>query len=173
MLGRRPPPSWKGLVVSASSSSGYDVVVEPDVADQAPLAVTSGPSERPGITHASLEGVARALAVRAGGGTPVWTVAGRRIHRGRWWAFPAPLGPVLGEAGSVPVDGEMAGAGAFGGRALVAVDDRRFLSAAALAAGALLVGTGPLDGPVPVWDMAEDYLAACEDLGVVIAEANP
>ena len=172
MLGRKPPVSWKGLVRSASSTAGYDVIVDPDPGDRAPLVVTAGPADVPAITHASPEGLARSLATRLANAVPVWTVPGKPRRAGRWYAFPSPVGSLRAEGGVATVEGDLGGAGAFGTTTLAVLDDARFLTAATMAAGALLAGTEAIAGPRPVWEMAEDYIAACEDLGLVIARAG-
>jgi hypothetical protein len=171
MVGRKPPPSWGDLVEHAKSSAGVEVVVDPNPDDPG-LVVTAGPSQRSGITHASPEGLARSLLVRLGepGAEPAWTVVGRPLRSGRSWSFPPPLGVVLADDGRAPVEGDLAGAGAFGQSILAVVDDRRFFEAICIAAGAAVADPG-LDRPTPVWERAEDYLAACETLGLVIAGA--
>lgn len=173
MIGRPVPKSWKGLVVAADSTDGYGVVVDPDPGEPADLVVTAGSDDRPGIHHASPEGLARALATRVPGSVPAWTEPGKPGRTGRVFPFPAPLGRLRGEGSVVPVEGDLAGAGAFGSdRSLVTVDDVRFLAAATMAAGALVAGIDGIDRAVPVWEVAEDYIAACEDLGLVFAESN-
>jgi hypothetical protein len=52
------------------------------------------------------------------------------------------------------------------------MDQRKFLAAVCIAAGAV-VADRALTGPTPVWERPDDYIGACETLGLVIAEADP
>lgn len=170
MLGQPPPSSWRKRVRRASESHDGDIVVDPDPDDRG-VAVVAGPGERPGITHAGPEGLARSLAVRMGDSAiAAWTVEGKPIRRGPSWPFPPPVGVVRGPAEGSPVVGRFAAAGAFGTkRSIVCVDDRPFMQAVCMAAGAA-VAAEDTSRPTPVWERAEDYLAACEELGLVFAE---
>jgi hypothetical protein len=171
MLGRKPPASWRDLVVGPGGLGTPDIVVDPDPGD-AGIVVTAGSSTRPGITHASLEGLAKALRVRIGqpDAAVVWTSRGKPLREGPVHHFPPPLGAVRGSDGEAPVEGDLAGVGVFGTTSLVVLDDRRFLETICMAAGAVVADVA-LEAPTPVWERAEDYLAACEELGLVIAEA--
>lgn len=175
MLGRTPPNSWSDLVKAAKTSRPTDIVVDPEP-DDLGLVVTAGATDRAGISHASLEGLARSFCIRLEdpAAESVWTVPGPTSRRGTAYHFPPPVGTVRGEPGEVPGDGAFAAAGAFGGRgSIVCVDARPFLEAICMAAGAA-VATPDLMGPTPVWDRAAGYIAACESLGLVLAEAvNP
>lgn len=173
MLGHEVPSSWSDLVVPASRLGTPDIVVDPDPDDEG-VVVTAGDTHRPGITHASPEGLARALQVRLGDpeATAVWTPSGRPLRHGDLFHFPPPLGPVRGIDGSAPVEGDLAGAGAFGtGISLVVVDDRRFLETVCIAAGGAIADIA-ITRPTPVWERADAYIGACEELGVVIAEGT-
>lgn len=169
MLGRRPPSSWSDLVVPARELGKPDIVVDPQPGDEG-IVVTAGPSDRPGITHASPEGLARALASRLGDAQPIWTTRGRPRRDGAIYHFPPPIGAVRGEAGNAPMESDLAGVGAFGSQSLVVIDDRRFLETVCMAAGGVVADVA-IDRPTPVWDRAADYLDACEQLGLVIAES--
>jgi hypothetical protein len=171
ILGRKPPPSWSDLVVGAGVMTTPDIVIDPDPDDPG-IVVTSAGSTRPGIIHASPEGLARALRVRSAEADAyaVWTTRGKPHRSGTVFQFPSPLGPIRGTTGDAPIDGDFAGAGAFGKKVLAVVDDRAFLETICMAAGAVIADTG-LTRPTPVWDRADRYLAACEELGLVIAEA--
>lgn len=171
MLGRKPPASWSDLVVAPGGLGTPDIVVDPDP-DDAGIVVTAGESIRPGITHASLEGLAKALRVRIDqpSAEVVWTSRGKPRREGPVHHFPPPLGAVRGIDGDAPVEGDLAGVGVFGVTSLVVVDDRRFLETICMAAGAVVADIA-IEGPIPVWERADAYLAACEELGVVIAEA--
>ncbi len=172
MLGHRPPSSWRQLVRRANSSTELDIVVDPDPDDRG-IVVVAGDSERPGITHASLEGLARSLVERLGGSAAaVWTSRGSPKRTGTVFHFPQPVGIVRGKPGNTPTDGRFAGAGAFGfDRSIVCVDDRPFMEAICMAAGAA-IATPDLTAPTPVWERAAEYVEACERLGLVLAEAN-
>jgi hypothetical protein len=171
MLGRKPPRSWSDLVVAAGVMPTPDIVLDPEPGDPG-IVVTSAGSTRPGIIHASPEGLARALRVRLGEADAdvVWTTRGKPHRTGTVFHFPPPLGPIRGTTGDTPIDSELAGSGAFGTKILVVVDDRAFLEAICMAAGGVIADTD-LTRPTPVWDRADRYLTACEELGLVIAEA--
>ena len=170
MLGSRPPDSWGRLVERAASSSADDIVVDPDARDLG-LVVVAGTSDRPGITHASPEGLASCIAARIDGEPHIlWTVEGTARRSGPSWAFPLPVGVVRGPAGPIPVGGDFAAVGAFGPhRSIVCVDDRPFMQTVCIAAGAA-VASDDVREPTPVWERAEDYIHACEQLGLVFAE---
>lgn len=171
MLGRKPPPSWSDLVVGSGVLPTHDIVIDPEPDDPG-IVVTLAGSTRPGIIHASPEGLARALRVRLGevDAEVVWTTRGKPHRNGTVFHFPPPLGPIRGTTGDAPIDSELAGSGAFGRKVLVVVDDRGFLETICMAAGGVIADTG-LTRPTPVWDRADRYLSACEELGLVIAEA--
>lgn len=172
MLGHRPPSSWRQLVRRATESTEFDIVVDPDPDDQG-IVVVAGGSDRPGITHASLEGLARSLVERLDGtAEAVWTSPGSPKRTGTIFHFPHPVGAVRGKSGNTPTDGRFAGAGAFGASgSIVCVDDRPFMEAICMAAGAAIAGAD-LTAPTPVWTRADDYIEACERLGLVLAEAR-
>lgn len=173
MLGHKVPTSWTDLVVPASRLGTPDIIVDPDPTDEG-IVVTAGDSDRPGITHASPEGLARALQVRLGdpGARTVWTPSGRPLRDGDVFHFPPPLGALRGVDATAPVEGDMAGVGAFGsGVSLVVVDDRRFLETVCIAAGGAIADIA-ITRPTPVWERADAYISACEELGLVVAEGT-
>lgn len=164
----KPPAGWKGRMVPATSSAGFDVVVG---GTHPPLrSVTADDTGT--ITHAAPLGVARALATRLGGAPLVgMTVGGapRRSHR--HFDFPSPVGRQLGVMTDgvmiCPQESQLAAVGAvLDGHTLAIIDNSHFLGAVALAAGVFI-----RRGSGPVWEHADRYLAACEQLGLVIAEA--
>jgi hypothetical protein len=171
MIGRRPPESWRKLVHRSKASGDADIIVDPNSGDRG-IVVVAGDSRRPGITHASPQGLARALASQIGGDAEaVWTVDGRPHRIGHAWRFPAPVGDVRGGAGAVPASGAFAAVGGFGqGRTIVCIDDRPFMQAICMAAGAAIASTD-LSEPTPVWERAAAYVEACEKLGLVFAES--
>ncbi|MDH4119436.1 MAG: hypothetical protein OEW30_18790 [Acidimicrobiia bacterium] len=172
MLGRKPPPSWRDVVVPAAALPAPDIVVDPDPTDPG-LVVTRGPSDRPGITFASPEGLARALTARLGGSaTPSWTVPGAPLRAGESRPFPEPVGHLWADDEAVPCDSQFAAAGAFTtDHMVVTVDDRDFLDTVCLAAG-VVVCSLDISSPTPVWEYADRYVEACESLGLVFAEAD-
>ncbi len=165
-----PPSGWGDRMVRAKTSRGYDLIV-----GRAHRTLRSITADGTGaVTHASPWGLARALAGGLGpGAVAALTVPGRSRRSPAFFDFPAPVGRLLGspdEAGVLvcPDDGELAAAGGHNGNRTVAVVDHpAFLEGVCLAAGALL---GAHRGPV--WDSAEQYLSACEELGLVRAEAG-
>ena len=182
IVGRPAPVTWRN-VRRIESVDGWDAVLGPD--DQAiDLAAAAGiaaivPGAGPGpdgtVTHASLEGLARALAVVFDLGDHarlVATTPGSPERRGPAAGFPQPLGMVTTSGPApveiAPVDGAWAGvlAGGAGG-SIAVVDDRAFLEAVCLAAGAAcLTGRGG-----PVWGRAHDYVAWARQMGLVIGGA--
>lgn len=188
MIGRHPSPAWRGRIVEAEGAAGFPIVVGVDseeAADQGAVAVVpaAGRRDHGVVTHAGLDGLTRALAVRLGGSGHagpgellVRTVATRpapaRRARASNVAFPSPLGLLAVDGSSdaialAPVEGPWAGVSAeVGGRRLVVVDDRRFLLAACLAAGAFVAEEVGAGRPTPVWERADVYLAALAQLGV-------
>jgi hypothetical protein len=191
IIGRHAPAAWRGRIVEVGDASGFPIVVGADAQEAAgpgSVAVVPGAAHAGGwaVTHAGLTGLTRALAVHLGGRGEegagellAHTVPGRPVRPRPGPSdlnvvFPTPLG-VLGiesvseGIGLAPVEGMWAGASAqVGDRRLVVVDDRRFLLAACLAAGAF-VATGVGEGIVPVWERAAAFLAALADLGVPTA----
>jgi hypothetical protein len=168
MVGKRPPSAWKGLVRHEDESTGYDVVVDPSPEDRAMVVVVAGTSELPSVTNASPMGLARVLATLVPGSTPVWTVVGRPRTNGLAVTMPPPIGRVHADRdGRIPIEGPLAAVGAMGAESRVVVDDRKFLEALCIAAGAF-VAEG-VTSPTPVWERAEAYLEACETLGLVVA----
>lgn len=156
----------------ASASSSDDIVVDPDP-DDAGIVVVAGSSDRVGIIQASPEGLAQCLLRKLKDplAQAVWTSPGSPRRRGLPFVFPRPVGIVRGTPGELPVGGPFAGVGAFGARrSLVCVDDRRFMEAVCMAAGAAVASTS-LTRPTPVWEHADEYIGACEELGLVVAEA--
>lgn len=164
-----PPTGWSGRMVHAGNSRGYDVVV-----GRPHRRLPSVTSDDAGtVGQASPLGLARSLAATIGpGAVAAMTVAGKARRSPAYFDFPRPVGRVLGRRGEhgvliCPTDGDLAAAGAALGDLTVAVvDETLFLQGVCLAAGALL---GPHRGPV--WETAETYIAACEDLGLVRAES--
>jgi hypothetical protein len=171
MLGRKPPASWRDLVVGGRELGTADIVVDPDP-DDAGIVVTAGDSTRPGITNASPQGLARALQTRlTGDSVAIWTTRGKPNREGPVHHFPPPVGPVRGTSGDAPIEGDLAGVGAFGDvGSVVVIDDLRFLETVCMAAGAVVADIA-ITEPTPVWERAEDYIRACEQLGLVIAES--
>ncbi len=182
LVGVNPPASWGHRATRTEDGSGFDIVVGPGAA--ASLARSAGavlvvtgppPDDGPTVSFAGPEGLARALAAGLDEGASVaLTIPGAPVRGGERVAFPAPLGWVMAtrETGSdifvAPVEGPLAAVAAFDRRRIRAVlDDRLFLAGACLAAGALAArGTRG-----PVWTRPDPYLAAVEDLGLVIAES--
>jgi hypothetical protein len=171
MIGRRPPDSWGKLVHRSRASHEGDIIVDPNPGDRG-VVVVAGDSKRPGITHAAPQGLAMALAARVGDDAEaVWTIEGTPHRVGHTWRFPHPVGDLRGRAGAIPNSGPFAAVGGFGAhRSIVCVDDRPFMQAICMAAGAA-VASPELTEPTPVWDRADAYIEACEELGLVFAEA--
>ncbi len=175
VVGRPVPRSWGEGVRQQEDTTGAGVVVDPEPADGG-VHVTGGSAlggPGTGIVDASPEGLARALATRLDTAEAAWTVPGERQRQAASsYPFPSPVGVVRGTDGRAPVGGDFAAAGAFTATATIAVvDDLRFLEAVCLAAGALVALPAPRSA-TPVWERAEEYIVACEQLGVVVAEAG-
>lgn len=169
-VSRPLPSSWGEGVSRERSPVGADVVIDPESGDPG-IHVSFGDA-RSGITNASSQGLARALATRSIGSTPVWTEPGNPVSGGEPYAFPAPIGVVRSEDGRAPIGGDLAACGAFGAQSTLAVvDDRRFLDGVCAAAGALIAYPAPT-APIPVWDRPEMYISACEELGLVVASTE-
>lgn len=161
---------------------GYDVVVGRWKSPQGhglPTVVPDEDLDTYGIYGGSLFGLVLALAVGLNG---VDTMAA---------ALP---GDTAGDTTIVfpsPIDGRSATLERFGGHPIqvargesplgaamvtspsrhrVIVDNHAFLEGIALAAAAALLATGVSDTPTPVWTMAEPYLRAAVDMGLVIGE---
>ncbi len=186
LLRTSPPGSWGDRIERVEKVDGFDVVVGTGAptaleATEAglPVVLTDHPPQAtpPAVVWASPRGLALALA----GGDPdavvVVTVPGQPLSRGSFAApFPPPIGRVLAgrpDALGVrraPVEGEFGGVLVErGGELTVVTDDRRFLAAACLAAGVVLIPD--VDGIVPVWCRADRYLAAVHRFGLVTAAA--
>ena len=166
-VGRSVPKTWSDLVSRESDPAGADVVVDPEPSDPG-VHVWLGPGGS-GVTHATTEGLAKALSERVVSSDPVWTVPGDPLSTGRVDVLPSPVGRVHSVGGRAPVTGDFGGAAAVGeAGSLVIVDDRRFLDAVCAAAGALVAVPEPATA-IPVWERAEAYIAACEELGLVLA----
>ncbi len=172
LVGTAPPNSWKERIRKVGSSEGFDVVLSgksrPGVS-----VYRGGGSHSHAVTDASPAGLARALLRRVEDGVALVAMPGIAPRRGQPVHFPEPVGKILvGEDyDGVPMgrcDPPWAGAAAVSlAKTVAVIDDHRYLAAACLAAGALIV---PM-GPGPVWERAGAYIDACEELGLVVAEA--
>lgn len=169
-VGRRVPASWGPHVVTQDNAYGAEVVVDPEPEDQGiPVFLGDGHA---GILHATPEGLARSLETRVPESAVVWTVVGDPVTSGVRRVLPSPIGVVFAVDGQAKVPGPLAGLGAIGATATLAVvDDDRYLRAACAAAGALIARPDPT-AATPVWERAEEFIAACESLGVVVAAAG-
>jgi hypothetical protein len=158
-------------VVAGSIGDPHDLTVDPDPEDEG-IVATAGTDRRPGIIHGSPEGLARALVATSGDPTasPGWTVVGKPRREGTTLAFPQPLGVLRARSGEAPTESLLGAAGAFGAKITVALDQRKFLAAVCIAAAAVIADP-ELERPTPVWERADAYVKACEDLGLVVAEA--
>lgn len=172
-----PPRSWGRRAVRSADASGFDVVVGEDAVGAARAAgavlVVPGPApdDGPTVSHASPEGLARSLA--EGLDPPVTvalTVPGPPARQGVPVGFPAPVGWVYATEKDgllvASVEGLAAVAAYDARRTRAVVDDPLFLAGACLAAGALVSAV-----PGPAWTRPEAYVAAAEDLGIVVAES--
>lgn len=169
-IGRKPPRSWGHRAGEVAGGRGFDVGIGVDGAD---VRVHRFAGE--GVAWASAVGLARSLERKIGGDAVMAiTVPGSPIEAGEAFVFPPPIGWARGTLGEhhvheCPVEGSYAGVTAqgSGGHAFAATDDGLFLSAVCLAAGAIVAGLDP--SMSAVWERADDYIDACEVLGLVIA----
>lgn len=172
---RDPPKSWGNRARRVASPSGFDVGIG---VDGARVRVFRRTPRGEGIGWASPAGLAMAARCRVEGpATCAVTVPGRPLSDGEAFVFPPPIGWSRGVVGpedvyECPVEGPHAGALARGrsGETVATSDDALFLNAICLAAGAVVAAERP--GIGEVWEAAEDYLAACEALGVVLAASG-
>ncbi len=163
----KPPASWKGRMIAARTTNGFDVVV-----GGSRPGVRSVTADHTGtVSMASPVGLVRALATRLPETTGLAVTTPGKPSRAAGHAdFPAPVGRVTGviEDNHVmvcPSQSELTAVMARTDHRILAVlDHRDFLEAVTLAAGVFLRSG-------PVWEQAEVYLAACETMGLVIAEA--
>jgi hypothetical protein len=171
MLGRRPPKSWNPGVVAAREVPAGATVCDPDPHDDGGIWVVAGDADRASVTHASIEGLAHCLALRAGSAAePVWTTPGTPRRSDHLTRFPPPVGATPGRSGRLVSASEFAAAAAVSGQGMLAcVDDREFMEAICMAA-AVPLADGSISEPTPVWLHHERYLEMCEWLGLVIAE---
>lgn len=141
------------------------------------LAAGSGPTSRTVLTDCSLRGLAIALAKWRGASSVAYTIPTEL--NGSKISFPPPIGSVPSRTGGsvasistqeAGVPGQWAGIRVETNPPLAMVDDRRFMEAIALAAGASIVGRLPpgIHGP---WENPEPYVRAAFEAGLVVAAA--
>lgn len=172
LVGAAPPNSWKERIRKVGDSEGFDVVVSGE--SRSGVSVFRGGAEHPSaVTDASPAGLSRALLTRVDDGVALVALPGIAPRDGQPVQFPQPIGRILiGEDyDGVPMgrcSPPWAGAAAVSlTKTIAVVDDHRFLAAACLAAAVLIAGSGS----GPVWERADAYIAACEQMGLVVAEA--
>jgi hypothetical protein len=173
VLDRDPPKSWGDRARRVSSAEGFDVGI--GVEGARVRVYRREPVGKRSVGWASPVGLVMAAGSRLDAVVVhAVTVPGTPLSDGERFAFPPPIGWARGRHGQAgviecPVEGRYAGILATGrsGAAIGAADDSLFLAAVCLAAGAVVAGIHPeIDS---VWDAPEEYLAACESLGVVLA----
>lgn len=172
LVGTAPPNSWKERIRKVASSDGFDAVLSGKSRSGMSVYRGGGPHSQ-AVTDASPAGLARALLNRVEDGVALVAMPGIAPRQGQSVHFPDPVGKILiGEDyDGVPMgrcDPPWAGAAAVSLTKTVAViDDHRYLAAACLAAAALIASLGP----GPVWERPGAYIDACEQMGLVVAEA--
>ena len=174
LIGKAPPNSWKDRISRVADGDGFDVVVGGRHAGAVSVFHGEGDGQAPSLTHASISGLARALLSRVEDGVALVALPGQRSSEGQLVHLPKPVGEVHidEDVDGVPM-GRCASPWAAAAavsltQTLAVIDDHRFLGGACLAAAALIV-TGASGA---VWERPAEYLSACEDFGLVVAEAN-
>jgi hypothetical protein len=178
-------PAKSASFPTVERATGYDLVVGRTVAAEVganegiPAVVEGTLKGQPGIYHASIQGLAMALAV---GVDEVETVAiatpGDPQGRDQL-VFPSPIDSRKARAKRVDGHevlvasgpGPLASAIVLGAnRHRVIVDDHHFMAGIALAAAAAVALTDPPHESLPVWTRAVDYLRVAVEMGLVIGE---
>ncbi|MFP3915198.1 MAG: hypothetical protein ACLFWM_10005 [Actinomycetota bacterium] len=187
-------PGIEVVLLAPATSRQFDVVDSPAgcravvgteralrAAQSAGLpAVTAGDTDGlPGVAWASLPGLALALAAALEGVDTVAVALPGEPEGSREVVFPSPIDarrvrPEAVDSHTVWMgggDGSLAAALSLGGEHdRVILDDHLFMSAIALAAGAVLLVEDQTPGRVAVWERSEPYLRAVTDMGLVLAE---
>ncbi|MGA7270440.1 MAG: hypothetical protein WB239_05140 [Acidimicrobiia bacterium] len=178
-------PARSASFPTVERATGYDLVVgrgvaaEVGVKEGIPAVVEGTLGEQPGVYHASLRGLAMALAVGVEGVDIVAVALPGEPQGRRQLVFPSPIdarnaveermdGHELSVANGT---GPLAAAMVLGGdRHRVIIDDHHFMAGIALAAAAAVALADPPQEPEPVWTRAVDYLRVAADMGLVIGE---
>lgn len=164
-----PPAGWGERVVRARRATGFDVIIGKPTKHTRSVTVGAGGT----VTDASAVGLGRSLGVMLGEGSEVaMTEPGKPRRSLRYFDFPPPVGRLLvtreADATSIcATDGTLAAVGAANRSTVLSIIDHPdFLGGVCLAAAALLP-----NHQGPVWKRAAEYLALCEQLGLVQATA--
>ncbi len=174
LVGKSPPNSWRDRIDKVGGAGGFDVYVGGRASGAVSVFVGEGDSAGPQLSHASIAGLARALRSRVDDAVAVVALPGQPSQEGQLVRLPEPVGDIrLGdEFDGIPMgrcQPPWAAAAAVSlDQTLAVIDDHRFLAAACLAAGAL-IASGEAES---AWDRPGEFLAACEEFGLVVAGAD-
>ncbi len=172
LVGKVPPASWQDRIRMVDDGAGFDVVVSGR--HNGSRSVLAGePDHTTNATFgASLAGLARTLLTRVTDGVAVVALPGTPAREGRMVRLPVPVGDIrissdhLGVPMGWCAPPWAAAAAVSITQTVAVVDEHRFLSAAVLAAAVILGGGGA------VWNQPSEFLAACEEFGLVVAQAD-
>ena len=178
-------PASSGHFPSADDPSGFDVVIGTDGATDVaaaagiPTATTHGSSSGPGLTGATVTGLALALAVGVDAISAVAVAVPGESGGDREVVFPSPLDARWAAQREIDghdvfvadSEGSLGAAMVTGSdRHRVVIDDFSFMSGIALAAAAAVVLSDGVDMTAPVWTRADHYLRSAVEMGLVVGE---
>ena len=181
-------PAKSSFFPTTNEAEGHDIVVGGDLAAQVglevriPAAVWGDLGDQDGLSRASIEGLALALAVGVDGVEVVAVATPGNREGDEALMFPSPIDSV--PTTTEKVDGheihfgaspESVSAAMVRGRDIdrVIIDDHAFMRGIALAAAAATLIEQPAPGGDPVWTRSSSYLRAAVEMGLVIGERTP